>query len=37
MWLHSLVLFDPYIESYQVLPLQARMELGAMKPYHQIV
>ena len=27
---HSLVLFDPYIEPYQVLPLRARVDFGAM-------
>ena len=27
---YSLVLFDPYIGPYQVLPLQARVDLGAM-------
>ena len=27
---HSLVLFDPKIEPYQVLPLRARVDLGAM-------
>ena len=27
---HSLVLFDPYIGTYQVLPLWARVDLGAM-------
>ena len=27
---HTLVLFDPYIGPYQVLPLRARVDLGAM-------
>ena len=27
---HSLVLFDPYIGPYQVLPLWARVDLGVM-------
>ena len=26
----TLVLFNPYIGSYQVLPLRARVDLGAM-------
>ena len=41
----SLVLFDPYIGPYQVLPHRAKVDLGAMafpnapaslQPYHQI-
>ena len=27
-WVHSLVLFDPYIGPYQVLPFRARVNLG---------
>ena len=27
---HSLVLFNPYIGPYQVLPLRARVDQGAM-------
>ena len=27
---HSLVVFDPYIGTYYVLPLWARVDLGAM-------
>ena len=29
-WLHSLVIFDPEIGPYQVLPLRVRADLGAM-------
>ena len=28
--MHSLVLFDPWIRAYQMLPLHARMDLGVM-------
>ena len=34
-YIRSLVLFEPYIRPYQVLPLRARVDLGAiaMKKY----